>query len=89
MCGPVRPWSVCETVHKLLNNMVFYPIMHHSAGNGQFAFHTFLLAPDTDESTFTTNRAYYGQLNALRQMNMLYLLPIVEYASVVWGGCFE
>ena len=66
MCGPVHPWSVCETVDKHLNNMVFfYPIVHHSAGNGQFAFHTFLLALDTDESTFTTGRAYYGQLNAL------------------------
>ena len=60
--------------------------MHHSAGNGQFAFHTFLLALDTDESTFNTGRAYYGQLNALKQMNMSYLLPVVEYASVVWGG---
>ena len=35
-------------------------IMHHFAGNHQFAFHTFLPAPDTDLSTFTTGRAHYG-----------------------------
>ena len=27
--------------------------------------------------------------NALNQMHMSYLLPIVEYASVVWDGCSE
>ena len=58
--------------------------MHHDAGNYQFAFHTFLLASDTDESTFIMGRAYYGQLNALKHMNMSYLLLVVEYASVVW-----
>ena len=46
--------------------MVYFDqIMHRSAGNDQFAFHTFLLAPGTDqssESTFTTGRAHYGQL---------------------------
>ena len=27
--------------------------------------------------------------NALNQMYMSYLLPVVEYASVVWDGCSE
>ena len=27
---------------------IFDPILHNSAGNDQYAFHTFLLAPDTD-----------------------------------------
>ena len=36
--------------------------MHDSAGNDEFAFRTFLLAPDTDKFTFTTGRAHYGQL---------------------------
>ena len=36
--------------------------MPHSAGNDQFAFHTFHLAPDTDQSMFTTDHAHYGQL---------------------------
>ena len=27
--------------------------------------------------------------NALNQMYMSFLLPVVEYASVVWGGCSE
>ena len=27
--------------------------------------------------------------NALNQMYMSYLLPIVEYATAVWGGCSE
>ena len=40
----------------------FDPIMQHSAGNDQFAFHTFLLALDTDKSTFTKGRAHYSQL---------------------------
>ena len=26
---------------------------------------------------------------ALKQMHMYYLLPIVEYASVVWDGCSD
>ena len=30
--------------------------------NDKFAFHTFLLAPDTDKSTFATGHAHYGQL---------------------------
>ena len=38
----------------------FGPIIHHSAGNDQFDFHTFLLESDT--STFTTGRVHYGQL---------------------------
>ena len=43
--------------------MVYFDqIMHHSAGNDQFAFHTFLLAPSTDKSTLTTGRAHYDQL---------------------------
>ena len=27
--------------------------------------------------------------NALNQMYMSYMLPILEYASVVWNGCSE
>ena len=27
--------------------------------------------------------------NALNQMYMSYLLPVVEYAAVVWDGCSE
>ena len=43
--------------------MVYFDqIMHHSAGNYQFAIHTFILMPDTDQSTFTMCRANYGQL---------------------------
>ena len=34
------------------------PIMHHSAGNDEFASHTFLLAPDTDLFTFTTGQIF-------------------------------
>ena len=41
---------------------IFDPIMHHSAGNRLFAFHTFLLAPDTDLSTLSMGRAHYDQL---------------------------
>ena len=40
LCESVRPWSVSD----LLNHMVhFDQIMHHFAGNDQFAFHTLLL----------------------------------------------
>ena len=43
--------------------MVYFDqIMHHSAGNYQFAIQTFLLMPDTDQSTFTMCRAHNGQL---------------------------
>ena len=37
----------------------------------QFAFHTFLLAPDTDLSTFTTGRAHYSQLIITDRINCL------------------
>ena len=30
---------------------------------------------------------YFISSNALNQMYMLYLLPVFEYASVVWDGC--
>ena len=43
--------------------MVYFDqIMHHSAGNYQFATHTFPLTPDTDKSTFTMWCAHYDQL---------------------------
>ena len=35
--------------------------MHYSARNDLFDFHTYLLAPETDKSSFTTGCAYYGQ----------------------------
>ena len=36
------------------SHMVYFDtIIYHSARNDQFTFHTFLLAPDTDLSTFT------------------------------------
>ena len=35
------------------------------------------------------NLKYSLSRNALNQMYMSYLLPIVEYASVVWDGCSE
>ena len=40
----------------------------------QFAFHTFLLAPDTDLSTFTTGRAPCGQLI----VNIIYSLVLTH-----------
>ena len=36
--------------------------MHHSTRNDQFAFHTCLMAPETDQSSFTMGCAHYGQL---------------------------
>ena len=41
---------------------MFNQIMQHSSGNDRFAFHTFLLAQDIIQSTFTTGRANYGQM---------------------------
>ena len=35
------------------------------------------------------NLKYSISRNGLKQMYMSYLLPVVEYASVVWGGCSE
>ena len=59
--------SVCcsQSVKLLLtlNHMVqFDQILHHSARNNQFPFHTFLLAPEIDYSTFTTDCVHYRQL---------------------------
>ena len=50
--------------------MVYFDqIMHSSAENDQFAFHTFLLALDTD-TTFHTGRAHYGPFisNGVREI---------------------
>ena len=33
------------------------------------------------------NLIYSISRNALNQMYMSYMLPVVEYASVVWDGC--
>ena len=49
--------SVSEIAHNS-----FDQIMHHSARNDQFAFHTCLMAPETDLSSFTTGCAHYRQL---------------------------
>ena len=35
------------------------------------------------------NLIYSISRNALNQMYMSYMLPVVEYASVVWDGCSE
>ena len=54
--------------------------MHHSAENGKFAFHKFLLAMDTDYSTFTTDRGHYGQL--IYNINCLFF-KIQPYVPVI------
>ena len=48
----VPPKSVSEIAHNC-----FDQITHHSERNDQFAFHTSLLAPETDLSSFTTGCA--------------------------------
>ena len=54
--------------------MVYFDqIMHHSAGNDQFALRTFLLAPDTDPSTFTTGRAHSNSFPSLNVIRLLIL----------------
>ena len=50
--------------------------------NDKFAFHTFLLAPDTDKSTFATSHAHYGQL-----IHYLHVALIVCGGSV-FDPCF-
>ena len=37
-------------------------ILHHSSGNGQLAFYSLVLTPDTDSSKFSKGCAHYGQL---------------------------
>ena len=54
----VRPSVRGQLVKMLMTlelQVYFDQIMHYSAGNDQFAFHTFLVAPDT-------GRALYGRL---------------------------
>ena len=57
----VRPSVRYHLVKMLITLETFY-ILHHSAGNGQLAFHSLVLTPDTDSSTFTKGCAHYGQL---------------------------
>ena len=65
MCTIIRPCIHLPFV-KMLTTLephgIFVQIIHHSAGNYQFAIHTLLLVPGTDQSTFTMCRAHYGQL---------------------------
>ena len=55
----IRPWSL---LMKMLITLEIFYILHHSAGNVQLAFHSLVLTPDTDSSTFTKGYAQYGQL---------------------------
>ena len=71
--------------------MVYFdPIMHHSAENDKYAFHIFLLVPDTDLSTFTTGRAHTGQLidYACRLSNNILVIsiPFIRYDCVFGIG---
>ena len=68
----------------------FDQIMHHSAGNDQFAFKTFLLAPDTDQSTFNTGRAHYGKSIICSMFFSLLLLLIKlchTFEELKWNQC--
>ena len=53
----------------MLITLETYYILHHSAGNGQLAFHSLVLIPDTDSSTFTKGCAHYGQLILVYKSN--------------------
>ena len=44
----VSPSVNAFAVRKFEPRLIFDQIMHHSAGNYQFAIHTFLLTSDTD-----------------------------------------
>ena len=54
--------SVRGLLVKMLITLETFYILHHSAGNGQLAFHSLVLTLDTDSSTFTKGCAHYGQL---------------------------
>ena len=57
--------------------MVYFDqLMHLSARNDQFAFHTFLMAPETDLATFTTVCVHYGRL-----ISFCFSLCVCEVAS--------
>ena len=54
--------SVRGHLVKMLITLEILYILHHYAGNDQLAFHSLVLTPDTDYSTFTKGCAHYGQL---------------------------
>ena len=62
--------------------------MHHSAGNDQFNFHALFLAPDTDLSTFTTERAHYCQLYNVIVSNDKMREDLDIYGSLYVTLCF-
>ena len=52
---------LAEALQSFISTHATSTLKPHTAGNYQFTFHTFLLATDTDLSTFTTGRAHYSQ----------------------------
>ena len=65
-----------RTFQMLLVSCILYPIICIILQKTTNAFHTFLLEPGTDNSTFTTGRAHYGQLIA-------YFLIVIDLLFIV------
>ena len=60
------------------------------SSTGQWHSHIEITVKSATNSLVIIRKLKYSlSRNALNQMYMSYLLPIVEYASVVWDGCSE
>ena len=68
---------------KMLITLETLYILHHSAGNVQLAFHSLVLTPDTDSSTFTKGYAHYGQLI------LVYVWDIGKQRSTRWDSALR
>ena len=59
------------------------------SSNGQWHTHIENIVNSATKILGMRKLKYSTSKNALGQMYMSNLLPVVEYASVVWDGCFE
>ena len=60
------------------------------SSNGQWHSHVEYIVYSASKILALMRKLKYSfSRNALNQMYMSYLLPVVEYASVVWDGCSE
>ena len=101
--NPLKTEAVLFTLKKLdfLSQLVFENIpisfvdSHKHLGvtlssNGQWHSHVENIVNSSSKILALMRKLKYStSKNALNQMYMSYLLPVVEYASVVWDGCSE
>ena len=84
------------SLHLIFDNVVINFVGSHKhlgvtlSSNGQWHTHVENTVSSATRILGIMRKLKYSLCrNALNQMYMSYMLPVIEYASVVWGGCSE